>query len=131
MWYDSYSRYFRRIVQGKLSSGLSFKSCKCIILQHLTLNLYLLSSFSKAKKVLILHFVHFIFPSFQSIDAYFTTSKARYINDAKETQANTFVKKVEVHGVPRLFIYSKKKIEKGTEIRYDYGNPDAEWRQVS
>ncbi|XP_071828763.1 uncharacterized protein [Apostichopus japonicus] len=66
---------------------------------------------------------------FLCIDAYFTTSKARYINDAKETQANTFVKKVEVHGVPRLFIYSKKKIEKGTEIRYDYGNPDAEWRQ--
>ncbi|XP_071832075.1 uncharacterized protein [Apostichopus japonicus] len=66
---------------------------------------------------------------FLCIDAYFTTSKARYINDTKETQANTFVKKVEVHGVPRLFIYSKKKIEKGTEIRYDYGNPDAEWRQ--
>ncbi|XP_071810734.1 uncharacterized protein [Apostichopus japonicus] len=66
---------------------------------------------------------------FLCIDAYFTTSKARYINDAKETQANTFVKKVEVHGVPRLFIYSKKTIEKGTEIRYDYGNPHAEWRQ--
>lgn len=53
---------------------------------------------------------------------------ARFAND-EWNDPNSFVAKVTINSRPRLFIFAKKDIAAGSEIRYDYGNKSALWRK--
>ena len=66
-----------------------------------------------------------------SIDATKSKQKARYANDASplDPRQNAIVKMAKVDGEPHVAIFAKRDIEKGEEIRYDYGVPTLPWRQ--
>jgi len=70
-----------------------------------------------------------------SIDATkFEDRLGRYVNDEPQRTANCRVKTILVdHGGvkrPHVVLYAKRDIEKGSEIRYDYGGGDLPWRNV-
>lgn len=66
-----------------------------------------------------------------SFDAYNAKDcNAKFANDAKGPKENAYVKKIVDDRIPRLFIMAKRNIKKDEEIRYDYGQPNAEWRMV-
>ena len=66
---------------------------------------------------------YFIF----SIDATFSDSIARYINDAPEKYANCKIKKIINQGRPHLILVAKKDIPMNTELRYCYGDTKNLW----
>nr|XP_034322321.1 N-lysine methyltransferase KMT5A-like [Crassostrea gigas] len=47
----------------------------------------------------------------------------------KSKQNNSVMKILEVDGVPQLVLYASRKIGKGEEIRYDYGEKNLPWRK--
>lgn len=52
----------------------------------------------------------------------------KYAND-DWLHPNTKMEKINVDGRPRLFLKAIINIPANTELRYDYGCPDAEWRK--
>lgn len=54
----------------------------------------------------------------------------RYAND-DWVDPNARIVREDVNGVPHLFLRARRHIDPDTEIRYDYGQPDAQWRKVS
>ena len=69
-----------------------------------------------------------------SIDACESNALAQFVND-EHRRPNCYIKKVKLpeEEVARLCIFSKKKIERGSEITYDYGPTMAGfwWREVN
>ena len=64
-----------------------------------------------------------------SVDASIDCGLARYLNDSKHRDANCVMKLVVIDDSPSLCLFAVKDVEVGTELRYDYGCPDAVWRQ--
>lgn len=64
---------------------------------------------------------------FCSIDATSSKRVGRFANDEWRCP-NAYVKKVFLGEIPKLLVFSKKKITEGEEIRFDYGQKDAPWR---
>ncbi|XP_064620768.1 N-lysine methyltransferase KMT5A-like [Lineus longissimus] len=54
---------------------------------------------------------------------------ARYANDEPQKTATAFVKKTLIHGVPCLLLFAKKDLSPNVEVRYDYGDKAAPWRE--
>ncbi len=66
-----------------------------------------------------------------SVDATKHISRmGRYINDGNSTSSNSKMKMVVFHGRPHLCCFAVKSISAGEEIRYDYCDDSAWWRQV-
>lgn len=65
------------------------------------------------------------------MDGTYSKQKGKYVNDAapKSKQNNSVMKILEVDGVPHLVQYASRKICKGEEIRYDYGEKNLPWRK--
>uniref|UniRef100_A0A8W8NXV7 SET domain-containing protein n=1 Tax=Magallana gigas TaxID=29159 RepID=A0A8W8NXV7_MAGGI len=65
------------------------------------------------------------------VDGTYSKQKGKYVNDAapKSKQNNSVMKILEVDGVPHLVLYASRKICKGEEIRYDYGEKNLPWRK--
>ena len=63
-----------------------------------------------------------------SIDATYTDCLGRYINDRCASKANAEVKRLYFDGKAHLVFFAKKDIQKGEEVRYDYGSPNLDWR---
>ena len=74
-------------------------------------------------------FEHIVF----SVDAtHESYGKGKMINDAPkgDPKMNCKMVVVEVDRQPRLCLFATKTIEKGEELRYDYGVPTLPWRKV-
>lgn len=56
---------------------------------------------------------------------------AKYVNDAapKTKENNSIMKVLEIDGNPHLALFASRKIFKGEEIRYDYGERSLSWRK--
>lgn len=68
-----------------------------------------------------------LFP-FCSVDATYVTERmCRYVNEDK--RANTAMKLKVFNNYPRLCLFALRDINEGEEIRYDYGDENAHWRQ--
>ena len=63
-----------------------------------------------------------------SIDATDTNCIGRYVNDICASKANTEVRRVFFDEKVHLVFFALKDIQKGDELRYDYGVPGLEWR---
>lgn len=50
--------------------------------------------------------------------------------DGVYEHVNSFMKIVVVNKQPHLCLFALREILPGMELRYDYGNPDQEWRKV-
>ncbi|XP_071854494.1 N-lysine methyltransferase KMT5A-A-like [Apostichopus japonicus] len=62
-------------------------------------------------------------------DATLSERLGRYANDEwRPKKAGGVVKKVYVDNIPIIAVYCLNNIEVGDEIRFDYGQPDSEWR---
>ena len=63
-----------------------------------------------------------------SIDATYTNSLCRYVNDSKK--GNCVMKKLSQDGEPRLCLFAVSGIKKGDELRYNYGEDSTKlfWR---
>lgn len=53
----------------------------------------------------------------------------KFVNDSPNKWANAVIKITYIQGNPHLFLYAKKDINPGEEIRYDYGAPGLWWRK--
>lgn len=70
------------------------------------------------------------FCNFCSIDATFSRQLGRYVNDGIFKEQNGKVRVVlDSAGKPHLCIFASKNIEKGDEIRFDYGVKNLPWRK--
>ena len=65
-----------------------------------------------------------------SIDAIYSTSIARFINDSPNEFSNCKMEKIVEDGKPHLILVAKVEIQENTELRYDYGDrKNLWWRQ--
>ena len=68
--------------------------------------------------------------SFFSIDATFSETIARYVNNAPEKYANFKIEKIVGDGSPHLLLVEKKYIPEKMELRHSYGDiKNLRWRQ--
>ena len=68
-----------------------------------------------------------------SIDATNNTSRlCRYVNDeiSGSLKNNAIMKLKIIDHIPRLCLFAARNISSGEEVRYDYMDADALWRQV-
>ena len=66
-----------------------------------------------------------------SIDAtHHTEGMCRFAND-NWRRPNAHMKILKLDGATRLALFAVSHVYVGNEITYDYGDPDAVWRQVS
>lgn len=64
------------------------------------------------------------------LDATFSDGLGRLVNDEPSSKANCVMRKVKGGTKVYLALYALKNIEKGEELRYDYGVKDLPWRQL-
>ncbi|XP_071829640.1 uncharacterized protein [Apostichopus japonicus] len=62
------------------------------------------------------------------IDASSSERKGKFIND-EWRKPNACVQQLDYSMGPRLAIFAKREIRSGDEVRYNYGQTDAEWRK--
>ena len=68
-----------------------------------------------------------LFFCFSSIDATnFPLHLGRYVNDS--SKPNCVIKLIQVDDTPRLCLFALHDIQKNTELRYNYGDGQYEWR---
>lgn len=65
-----------------------------------------------------------------SLDATFSDGLGRLVNDDPLHKANCVMKKIKGGNKVYLVLCAIKNIEKGEELRYDYGVKDLPWRQL-
>ncbi|CAH3129002.1 unnamed protein product, partial [Porites lobata] len=63
------------------------------------------------------------------IDATYSSGLGRIVNDSPRTKANAVMRKIILDNKTYLCLFAAEDIEKGTEIRYDYGTDDLPWRK--
>ncbi|XP_048750683.2 uncharacterized protein LOC125662490 [Ostrea edulis] len=65
------------------------------------------------------------------IDGTFSKQTGKFVNDAEKMakENNSVMKLMEVDGNPHLALFSTRKIFKGEEICYDYGEKNLPWRK--
>ena len=72
----------------------------------------------------------FDFVFINSIDATYSTSIGRYVNDSPKKYANCTMKMVLLDEIPRLILKATKDIPPNMELRYDYGDRRSlHWRK--
>jgi len=67
---------------------------------------------------------------FFSIDATHSHRLGRYVNDSPRKYSNCSARAMYIQDIPRVVLFSTKKIPARTELRYDYGGT-VPWRKVS
>ena len=70
------------------------------------------------------------FCGFFSLDATFSDGLGKLVNDDPSNKANCVMRKVKGGTKVYLGLYAHRNIEKGEELRYDYGVKDLPWRQL-
>ena len=70
------------------------------------------------------------FCGFLSLDATFSDGLGRLVNDDPLSKANCVMKKIKGGNKVYLVLCARRNIEKGEELRYDYGVKDLPWRQL-
>ena len=70
------------------------------------------------------------FCGFLSLDATFSDGLGRLVNDDPLYKANCAMKKIKGGNKVYLVLCALRNIEKGEELRYDYGVKDLPWRQL-
>ncbi|XP_056014856.1 N-lysine methyltransferase KMT5A-A-like [Ostrea edulis] len=86
----------------------------------------------RKRKIKHCYLFYYKWNGLRCVDATGTDRIGKYINDAKNGDPlnNCVMKLLTVENNPRLCLSANRNIERGEELRYDYGETNLPWRQV-